>query len=141
MIGFVIAGASVAGLLLLSRHSGRRRFGRRGLYWALRRLDTSPGQERVIRNAVDELLERGRAFRQQGPAVREELAQLLGGSKLEASALEAWLDRRIQEARAVFPEIAGELTKIHEVLDDRQRRELSRLVTRSTWYGRPACRG
>lgn len=129
----------MAGLLLLSRYRGPRRFGRPGLYWALRRLDTSPGQERVIRNALDELLERGRAFRDQGRAAREELAQLLGGSKLEGPALEAWLDRRAQEARAVFPEIAGELTKIHEVLDDRQRRELSRLVTRGTWYGRPAC--
>jgi hypothetical protein len=158
MIGFFIGALCAVGLFRALRR-GRRLyayhgcggsgFGHHGYVdrgpgrrWFLRslfeRLETTPGQERVIVSAFDELADNRKVVREEWSQTREDLARALRGGLIEDATLEetfARQDRLMAQLRVSFVEA---LKKVSEVLDDRQRKLLAdRLEGGGRWYGPP----
>jgi hypothetical protein len=98
MFGFVIAGVSLAGLIYLA--AKRRRYGGYGAYWAFRRLDTSPGQEKVIRTAISEAREVWRDYRKSNQGAKEQLVPILEAEVLDEHAVSSWLGELARRAAA-----------------------------------------
>ncbi len=153
MLGFIIGAACVVGIAkVLRRRAWYTRFGYgggpngcaspmgyRGIgrggprsaggRWALRsvfeRLETTPGQERVILAALDELRENRKALRDEAKQTRADLAHAVEGGLIEDATLEeafARQDRMLAQLRVGFTEA---LKKVVEALDEPQRKELA----------------
>lgn len=130
-MGFVVAALCAGGLVFMSR--GLHRRGYLGMGYVFRRLDTSPGQEKVIRNAMEELRTMSREFRARARGTRADLAQMIrrGAS---AGEVNTWLGERLNEINQATPAVAEALGKVHDVLDDRQRETLAQLVERGRGF-------
>jgi hypothetical protein len=116
---------------------GRRHgFGPRAAVNAvLDRLDTAPGQEKVILGAVDAFVERARVSGREIRGTRKELADALRGEQLDESRLEQAFGRHdaaIAELRAAGVDA---VRKVHGALDERQRKILSDLVDSGSPFG------
>jgi hypothetical protein len=101
----------------------------RGGGWALRsvfeRLETTPGQERVIMAALDELRENRRDLREELRQARADIARAIQGGLIEDNTLEeafARQDRLLARIRVGFTEA---LKKVVETLDEPQRKQLA----------------
>jgi hypothetical protein len=136
MFGFVFGTACLVGLAFVVGR-GRRRpwgrhfggpFGRGALYGVLERLGTTPGQEKIITQAVGDFKETASRGRGSFERSRQAAARAVQGEIFDEAALrEAFLeqDAAIAEVREAFV-AAGR--QIHEALDDRQRKVLGELV-------------
>ena len=100
MFGFIIGALSLAGLIGAVRHRrhwGYSRFGRRGghhggaqrwVLWRLfERLEATPGQEKVISSAVEDVLKSARGLREGLFSARSEVAKAFRGATLDQEAL------------------------------------------------------
>ena len=137
MFGFVFGTACLAGLIYTlrrgrwhpHRHGGPGRWSWRGrMRWLFERLDTSPGQEKVIVQAADELTEAFEKMRDEMSATRAAIARSLRGETFDAVTLrelDARHDELIDNLRKT---LRASLSKIHEALDSKQRRELADLL-------------
>jgi hypothetical protein len=143
MIGFILGAAAAVGIAKLIRARRRgmvgmcgRGFGGRGYYprrrWFLRslfeRLDTTPGQERVIVQVLEELSENRRVLREEFGRTRSDLAQAVQGGLIEDTTLDeafARHDRLAAQLRVSFVEA---LKKVMEVLDEPQRKKVARML-------------
>jgi Spy/CpxP family protein refolding chaperone len=97
----------------------------RGLFW---QLETTPGQENAIVAALDEAFARLRSLKGDVSATRRELGALIGSDTLDRAALEALIARQRTQLDAASAELVRTLERVHEVLDDSQRRELGALI-------------
>jgi hypothetical protein len=131
MMGFVVAALCAGGLVFMSRRTHRH--GYLGMGYVFRRLDTSPGQEKVIRNAIEELRSLGRDWKTRAQGTRADLAQLIRRGATAAE-VNTWLSERLGEFNQATPAAAEALTKVHDVLDDRQRETLANLVERGRGF-------
>jgi Spy/CpxP family protein refolding chaperone len=102
---------------------------RRGfLYSILARLDATPTQEKAILTALDELKDTARELRGTVRETRGDVARTLRGPTFDESALDT-AEKRFDDAAQRMRRAAGAaLAKIHEVLDDRQRKVLSEMI-------------
>lgn len=132
MFGFVIAGVSLAGLIFLAAR--RHRHGGYGTYWAFRRLDTSPGQEKVIRTALSEARDILRDFKKDSRGAKEELLPILEAEHLDEQAVDSWLGARQRSFEELKPRLMNIVKTIHDVLDPEQRRKLARWVAHGHGY-------
>ncbi|MGQ0508274.1 MAG: hypothetical protein ACT4TC_23490 [Myxococcaceae bacterium] len=134
MFGFVIGALCLVGLFKVARGGGHwrsPRYGRRRERWMLRwlyeRLDTTPGQEKVIQEAVDELRQAGRKaatdLRNTGP----DIAKALRGEQLDHEVLKQGFLRQDAQLEEVRRAVLVGLEKVHGALDARQREELAEL--------------
>ncbi len=149
MFGFVVGALCLVGLLKVARHGGHwhgggfgrgsrgGRFGRGRwmLRWLFERLETTPGQEKVILESVDQVREaafkaRG-SFRDFGPDV----ARALRGEKLDHEQLKQAFTRQDTELEEIRRTLLVSLEKIHEALDENQRKELAELIERAPMFG------
>jgi hypothetical protein len=145
MFGFLIGTASLVGLVwVLSHGHGRHGYGhahcwhRRGphhLYGVLARLDTTPGQEKVIRSAVDDFIdslrERARLLRQSA----EDIGRAVRTEKLDEALLDDVFARHDQVLVELRRDAVAALGRVHETLDEGQRRKLARLIESHGGYG------
>lgn len=140
MFGFFIGTACLVGLVAIARRP-RHRFGPHGrlggrrflLRRALGRLDTTPGQEKVIRSAVHDFEEEAYTLRGDLSSTRAELAGALRGQELDKSALDRIFqkhDELIEKLRASF---VRALDQVHGTLDERQRQELAEMLEGGRW--------
>lgn len=139
LYGFLGAAAFLA-LLQLVRFRRWRRLARRGpprffLRGLFRRLGTRPEQEVLLSGEADALATELRALRQAGRALGKELAGLLDAPELDGAALEAALERRVEQLRALRLRASQALTRVHGALDEEQRRTLAAML-RSRPHGR-----
>ncbi len=159
MIGFLIGSACVLGLVgAVRRHHGHggcsggrfggqgrggwggRSWGRGGwgggfgprffLRSLFERLDTTPGQEKVVVAAVDELRETGRKARADMREARKDVATAFRSPVFDENAVgaaTARIEGVVDDARK-----AGIATfaKVHEALDDRQRQMVADMLER-----------
>jgi Spy/CpxP family protein refolding chaperone len=153
MFGFVFGTACLAGLLFTlrrgrwhhHRHGGPGgRWSWRGrMRWLFERLDTSPGQEKVLVQAADDLTEAFAKMRDEMSATRASIARSLRGETFDSASLrelDAKHDELIDNLRKT---LRTSLSKIHEALDAKQRRELADLLEHG-WghgYARGGCGG
>ncbi|HMJ52381.1 MAG TPA: hypothetical protein VK540_09900 [Polyangiaceae bacterium] len=104
------------------------------VYSILGRLEATPGQEKAILTALDELKEKARELRGAGRDVRADVARAIRGPMLDDVALEG-ATARIDDATLKLRAVArAAIAKIHEVLDDRQRKMLADMID-SNWRG------
>ena len=105
--------------------------GRGVVFSILEKLDASPAQEKVILSAIDELKGIAKEMRGIGREVRSDVARAVRGPLLDDVALEG-ATSRIDEAGARLRAAArAAIAKIHEALDDRQRKMLADMIDSS----------
>ncbi len=146
MFGFFFGTACLAGLIytLRSRHRwGHHGHGRHGggwswrgrLRWLFERLETSPGQEKVIVEAADTLTEAFAKLRDEVGPTRTAVAQALRGEHFDASTLKEANARHDALVEALRKELQASLAKVHEALDPKQRREFADILEHGWGYG------
>lgn len=146
MFGFFIGAACLVGLYAVARgrrgyfHGhrqgwhGRRGFGPRYLLnRVLDRLDTTPGQEKVIRTAMQDLSEETWGLRGEVRGTRSEIAAALRAPELDKEQLDrvfAKHDELIERLRA---SVLRSVEQVHGTLDDRQRKQLADMIEGGPW--------
>jgi hypothetical protein len=158
MIGIVVGTAVAIGLFSMARRARRRMYGYgyghgyaggcgghaggrgrgfgRGRWltrWLFERLDTTPGQEKVIMSALEELRENRAALREELEQTRGDIARVVRGGLVDDSALEeafARHDRLLARLRVSFVEAARKAT---EALDEGQRKALGDMLEGRRW--------
>jgi len=107
-------------------HHGWR--GRGGPYYVMATLDTSPAQEKVIREEFARLRERGRVARDEAFAARGDLAEVLRGETFDRARFDAAASRIDGIYAGLKGSFAESLARVHETLDARQREALAELL-------------
>ena len=138
MFGFIIGTACLVGFIAVYKHGRHRGFAGFAPRWLFRKLDTSPAQERIVRNAIDAVRQDAERFRKDGKGSRQELADLLRAPDYDSERVRNWFVAREQEFQKVRDSVVGALGDVYEVLDDEQREKLAKLVERA--QGHRACR-
>ncbi len=151
MFGFLFGTACLAGLIYTVRggrhwhHPSHRRgaWSRRGrLRWLFERLDTSPGQEKVLLKATDDVLEAFAKARDELGPTRAAVGTALRGEHFDGAALRELFARHDVATDNLRRAVQGALAQVHEALDPRQRRELADLLEHAPthghgWHGGP----
>lgn len=147
MFGFLLGTACLVGLIWVLRgpghfggcrrwdshryrdHDERRGFGGRAFQrWLFERLDTTPGQERVIRAAVDDLVDSAHAARRELDASRKDVARAMRGESFDAEAMGEAFAKHDAAMAALRRTAVESLGRAHESLDERQRQRLAELI-------------
>ncbi len=152
MFGFMVGIGSALGLVALKRrgcghrgHRGHRHHhGRRArpLWRLFSHLDTTPGQERLIRERVEALWDNAHEIERAGRRAGDELADAIRGEALDADAADEILARHEPVLVGLRKQLAETIAEVHEVLDPRQRERLARFIsargfTRGRFRGGP----
>ncbi|NTX33296.1 periplasmic heavy metal sensor [Myxococcus sp. CA033] len=154
MFGFLLGTACLAGLVYTVKggrrwhhHAHRRgsRFGwRMRLRWLFERLETSPGQEKVIIQATEEVTEAFDKLRDEVGPSRSALGNALRGEHFDGAALRELFTRHDVALENARRSLQGALSQVHEALDARQRRELADMLEHGWghgWRGGPGWHG
>ena len=94
------------------------------------RLQTTPGQERELFAAIDELQVAMRPLREEVAASKADLAAALRGGESALGATFARHDAKLTEARAAFEKA---LARINAALEPAQRDQLADLLGKAGW--------
>ncbi|HVO20594.1 MAG TPA: periplasmic heavy metal sensor [Anaeromyxobacter sp.] len=123
----------LAGLVRRAVRHRHLRFREGGASWLIHRLSVRlgarPEQEKVLSSEAGALAEELRALRQDGRALRAEVAELLGGPALDAQAISRALEPRLERLRALRGRVAEALARVHAALDPAQRAKLAELLS------------
>ena len=150
MFGFFIGTACLIGFAALARrgrhhhfyghggcHGGGgwhgRRMGGHFLNRILGRLDTTPGQEKVIREAISDFKEQAWGLRDEVRGTRSEIAQAIRAPELDKALIDrvfAKHDEVIEKLRASLLRTAEQ---VHGTLDERQRKQLADVIEAGPW--------
>lgn len=111
---------------------GRNPWWLRGVFL---RLDTSPGQEKVIREVLGEMRDEGRSLREELRKARVDVATVLRSDSVDATAMGEAFGRHDDALDRMRKGLVGALAKLHEALDERQRRLLAQwLESGRMWH-------
>ena len=117
----------------------RRHGGPGGSFWLrglFARLDTTPGQEREIRAAIEEFQTAARAAKDGLRTVRGDLARAVRGESFdEVAAGEASVRANVATS-AIKDALEASLKRVHAVLDAHQRERLAELLEEGPGFGR-----
>lgn len=94
----------------------------------LEQLDTTPGQEKVLRHTFERVRERLDDVGDDLRAARRDLAQAVGGDELDEAALAAATAKQEAVVERVRLELIEALKTVHETLDGQQRRALAEWI-------------
>jgi hypothetical protein len=141
MLGFFIGAACLVGLVAVARRGrrhhfghGRRGFGGRYLFRrVLDRLDTTPGQEKVIRTALHDLTEEARTLRSEVRGTRMELAAALRAPELDKLALDGVFAKHDELIERLRASALRSVEQVHGTLDERQRKQLADMIEAGPW--------
>jgi Spy/CpxP family protein refolding chaperone len=133
MFGFLIGTLSLIGLVKVIR---RGRWGGGGWHggggygggrnrWMLRRLfqrlDTTPGQEKVISEAFDELQEKARGIREGFMKTRSTFAKSVRGEAFDTESVREAFEGQQAAVEELKKSVLASFQKIHEALTPEQR--------------------
>jgi hypothetical protein len=104
--------------------------GRFGLRWVFELLDTTPGQEKVIRRAFDEVRGSLDTARDELDATRRAIAAAVRAGRIDETQMGELYARHDEKLRAVRSTFFGALAKVTEALDEDQRTRLADLLDR-----------
>jgi Spy/CpxP family protein refolding chaperone len=105
--------------------------------WLFERLETTPGQERAIVEAVARARQEQATLREELRLTRADLARVVEGGLVDEAVLEetfARHDRLLARLRVAWVEM---LKTVCETLDPRQRKEVASMLTRRGFFGGP----
>jgi hypothetical protein len=141
MFGFFIGTACLVGLFATLSHRRRHygfghgygygHCGHRGFTpfrRVLDRLDTTPGQEKEIRTALDELWEEARTARRDFRGTRDDVARVIREPGFTPGAFDATFQKHDETLARLRDAGVRAFHKIHDTLDARQRDVLASLV-------------
>jgi Spy/CpxP family protein refolding chaperone len=117
---------------------GGHRGGIGGSFWLrmlFARVDTTPGQEREIRAAIEDLRDRAKDAKSGMLETRESLGKSVAGETFDDAAFEAVSARVDATSEKMKDALSSALKRIHAVLDPKQRERLAELVSRGA-FGR-----
>lgn len=113
----------------------------RGGFWlrgVFERLDTSPGQEKEIKKAVNEVKDAASALKDDLHATRQDVANAFKSDSFDADSMAELLTRHDGKLDELRRAVVGGLARIHAALDEEQRQELARVLSRrGRWHGGP----
>lgn len=158
MFGFLIGSACLVGLIAVLKkghrgcgrgfhgewhgrherhgHRGWHGSGRRGwLRWLSTKLDATPGQEKEIAAAIDELIAKFRELRREGKASRDDVARILRNESFDETAMGELFSRHDDALRELQKAFAGALGRIHAALEPDQRAKLAEMIESGTRFG------
>ena len=102
--------------------------------WALRglfeRLDTTPGQEKVIKQAVDEVFAATSQGRGELEQTRRDIASALRSGVVDETAMGELFARHDEKLREIRKAFVGAIAKVNDALDEDQRKKLADLLER-----------
>lgn len=98
-------------------------------------LDTSPGQEKVIRAAVEELVEVMTQHRGEMQKSREDIARAMRSPSFDETAMGELFARHDTSLETIRKAVVGALAKTHEALDEEQRKRLANMIERAGGFG------
>lgn len=105
-------------------HGGRRAM----IRWLFERLDTTPGQEKAILAALDDLRSQGHKAKTAVHATRPRIAGALRGELFDEAVIrQVFVDHDVALEGLREAAITA-FAKIHDALDERQRKQLAGLV-------------
>jgi hypothetical protein len=93
------------------------------------RLDTTPGQEKVIVAAVDEVRTAVREARGEFKLSRDDLAKVMAGDIFDENTVGSTFARQDDALTTVRKAVTGALAKVHDALDSKQRARLAELIS------------
>ncbi len=103
-----------------------------GPRWFLRalfeRLETTPGQEKAILAALDELRTNRRVVRDEARQTRDDIARVVSGGLVDDGALEETFHRHDRLAAQLRVSFIEALRKVTETLDEGQRKKVARFL-------------
>jgi hypothetical protein len=117
------------------RFGGGRPGSRGVLRWLFERIETSPGQERVLSEAADALRETMDGWRDDAARMRTDVARSIRGEVFDGAAVDEAFARADARMANVRDTLKSQAARVHEALDGHQRAELSELVA-SAWRRR-----
>ncbi len=108
-------------------HGFGPRFFLRGLF---SRLETTPGQEKVIGTAAEGVVAAARKAKDEIDESRKDVARTISGAAFDEGALGSAFARWDEAVSGVRKAIADALASTHEALDERQRARLAELLAK-----------
>ena len=158
MFGFIVGTACLIGLIKVVRGGcgyggwGHGRWGRHGWggwgghrggwgqSWMLRglfsRLDATPGQEKVIGEAVDNIRSAFSKLGDEKEKTRRDVATAFKGAQFDHEPMKQAFTRQDAAMEEIQRTILVELSKVHEALNERQRKEVAELLEHGFGWGR-----
>jgi hypothetical protein len=133
MLGIVVGVICLLALVRVAR--GRRHWDRRGrrhflLRGIFRRLNTGPGQEKVVLGEVASMRETLRGLRAELKTTRADIAAIVRDPHFDRAKLEALFRQQDALLAKLRDAASGSLERVHEALDDRQKSELADMLER-----------
>ena len=126
MFGLFIGTVSLIGLMKVWRRGGGPR------RWMLRRLferlDTTPGQEKVVMAAVDDVQRKGWAARASLFNARGEVAKAMRSETFDSTTINEVLEKQQANVNELKQSVREGLQQIHEAMTLKQRGQLADLV-------------
>lgn len=98
-------------------------------------LDTTPGQEKVIRAAVEELVAEMSKHRGEMHKSREDIARAMRSPSFDETVMGELFARHDASLEAIRKATLGALAKTHEALDEEQRQRLASMIERAGKFG------
>ena len=138
MFGFIVGTACLIGFIVVYKRGRRHGFGSFTPRWLFRKLDTSPAQERIVRNAIDAVRANARRFARDSRDSRRELADLLRAPEYDRERVQGWFASREEDFHRVRDSVIGALGDVYDVLDDLQREKLAKMIEKGP-HGWRAC--
>lgn len=112
-------------------HGWRGGWGRGGWMRGLfERLDTSPGQEKVIKQSVEEIFAATRSMRGELDQSRRDIASALRSGVVDETQMGELFARHDEKLREVRKAMVGALARVSDALDEDQRKQLADLIER-----------
>jgi uncharacterized membrane protein len=121
-------------------HGGPRGWRGRGVgrsHWLralFSRLDTTPGQEREIRSAIEDFQKQARDAKDDLKGARDDLARAIRGEAFDDLAAGDATNRADATAARVKDALTGALKRVHAVLDPNQRERLAELLSKGPGF-------
>lgn len=107
---------------------------RAALRWIYRELDTTPGQEKVIAQAFDEVRAAVETVRTELGDSRREIAQAVRSGNVDETQMGELYARHDEKLRTMRTAFFGALAKVTEALDETQRARLAELLDQGSLH-------
>jgi hypothetical protein len=99
------------------------------------RLEATPDQQKVIRDELEGFWEKTRDLRRELRLSRDDIAKAMRSDAFDAEVMGDSFSRQDERIREIREALVGALAKIHDVLDERQRRRLADMVESMDRFG------
>ncbi len=106
------------------RHRGTERV----VEWLATRIEASPEQYRVMRDEVEKFRDKTGDLRRELRLSRDDISSAMRGDSFDAEVMGESFGRQDDRIREIREALVEALARVHDVLDERQRRRLAEMM-------------